>query len=334
MSRLPLRSALVTAAIVVVAASVTACPSAPPPFDGGGSEGEGEGEGDSGDDTLPASSYCEQLVDVFCPFYLRCGRMNVDDLAACRAAFPSSCEAKFEPRFAPLANAGLLSLSAEGLQQCADHLADVPCDEQFFELEGPCAAIWQGHVEAGGACGIDVETFVCAEGTACTLDLSFCGTCETVLPIGATCRTADGSDVDGACGPQALCGDDDVCVARPHTSEACDPSGVPCVLPARCADDGVCREPVVVGVGDACDSSHRCPYFASCDAGTCRGLGGLGDRCVDDGDCEASFCADGTCVALLPGDASCTRSAQCASFRCDDGGHCVGFDPVCVDVGG
>jgi hypothetical protein len=323
--------------IVVLALSIgafAACPSTTPPIDGDAAtdrdDSRGDDEADETDATLPATSYCESLVDVFCPFYLRCGRMNVDDLAACRAAFPASCEAKFEPRFVPLAEAGLLSLSTDGLQACADHLADVGCDEHFFELQGPCAAIWQGHVPAGGVCGIDVETFVCTTGTACTLDLSFCGTCEPVLPVGSVCRTANGEGTDGACGPLAVCGDDDVCVSRPRTNDRCDPQGVPCVLPARCGDDGVCREPAIVSVGDACDIGRRCPYFAACNGGVCRGLGGLGDACVDDGDCEASFCAAGACVALLPADAGCDRPAQCGSARCGDDGVCIGFEPVCV----
>jgi hypothetical protein len=326
--------------VLALTAGAIACPaSAPPPLDdprkdaGPGDDGEGEGEGDGDGDALPATSYCEELVDVFCPFYLRCGRMNVADVEACRAAFPASCEAKFEPRFVPLADAGLLSLSRAGLQACAAHLADVPCDEQFFELQGPCAGIWQGQVAAGGACGLDVETFVCAPGTTCALDLSFCGTCETVLPAGARCR--DGTtDVDGACGPAGVCGDDDVCVARPRTNESCDPDGVPCVLPARCFGDGVCREPAVVGVGEACDVSRRCPYFAACEAGTCVVVDGLGAACVDDGDCEASFCAGGTCVALLPAAAPCLRSTQCGSGRCGDDGACADFAPRCFDDGG
>jgi len=325
--------------VLTLTAGAVACPEAPrppldaPPRDAGPGDGEGEGEDEGESDALPATSYCEELVDVFCPFYVRCGRMNVADVEACRAAFPASCEAKFEPRFVPLAERGLLSLSRAGLQGCAAHLQDVACDEHFFELQGPCAGVWQGHVPAGGACGLDVETFVCAPGTACTLDLSFCGTCETVMPAGARCR--DGSaDVDGACGPGGVCGDDDVCVARPRTNEACDPDGVPCVLPARCGDDGVCREPAVVGVGEACDVSRRCPYFAACASGTCVALEGIGAACVDDSDCEASFCAGGTCVALLPADAPCTRAAQCGSGRCDDDGACADFAPRCVGDSG
>jgi hypothetical protein len=319
--------------VAVVVGTNAACPqSSTPTIDGaGGDEGEGdEGEGDAdAGDALPGDRYCEELVDVFCPFYLRCGRMNVEDLAACRAAFPSSCEAKFEPRFAPLVAAGLLTLSAEGLEACVAHLEDVPCNEQFFELSGPCAAIWRGNVEAGGTCGLDVETFVCAPGTTCTLDLSFCGVCATVLPVGAPCRDANGEPLPGDCGPTAECADDDVCVARPTSGQRCDPDGVPCALPARCADDGVCREPEVVAVGAACDSARRCPYFATCSAGRCAPLVGVGAACVDDGDCEASWCADGVCVELLPGDAVCVRSAQCGSAACVDGA-CKDFAPLCV----
>jgi hypothetical protein len=310
------------------------CPTFPRPLDGDGdgdgkAEGEGEGESDHGQ-PLPASSYCEELVEVFCPFYIRCGRMNVADIDACRAAFPASCEAKFEPRFVPLAAAGLLSLSRAGLQACAAHLAQVRCDEQFFELQGPCAAIWEGHVPAGGTCGLDVETFVCAPGTTCTLDLSFCGTCEPVLPAGAACGDDGAADRDGTCGPLGSCADDGICVARPRTHEPCTSDGIPCVLPARCANDGICREPVVVDVGAACDVNRRCPYFAACEGGVCRPLVGIDAACVDDGDCEASFCSGDRCTALLPAFAPCARDAQCGSGRCGDDGVCAGFPPRCV----
>jgi hypothetical protein len=60
---------------------------------------------------------------------------------------------------------------------------------------------------------------------------------------------------------------------------------------------------------------------------------GPGASCVDDGDCEASFCDANTCTALLPGDAACVRDAQCASARCGENGACAGFEPRCVAEG-
>lgn len=281
---------------------------------------------------LTASDYCESIAPLFCPFYVRCGRMAVDDVDACLAVFAEACEPTFEARFLPLADAGLLSLSAEGLDTCAASLETVACDEQFFELEGDCLGIWEGHVEAGGACGLDAENFVCAPGTTCTLDLSFCGECRTVLALGDVCRVPDGSEdtIAGACGPAAVCGDDDVCVGRPVVNEACGAETPPCALPARCGDDGLCHHPEIVGVGDACDSQHRCPYRSACRDSVCSATAGLGERCLVDGDCDAGACEASVCVELLAAGAACARPTQCARGRCTEG-ICDGFDPICIE---
>jgi hypothetical protein len=312
-------------AVVVIAliGFVAACPASTPSIDLSESEGEGE------DDLyLAATSYCEELATVFCPFYLRCGRLDgVGDIDGCRDAFSVGCEAAFEPRFLPLADAGLVKLSRVGLDACAAHLSDVACGEHFFELEGPCAAIWEGTVPAGGACGLDVETFVCAPGTACTLDLSFCGSCETILDVGATCRVGE-EGVDGACGPRAECGDDDVCVDRPDVAEACASGGPPCTLPARCVE-GVCRHPAIVAVGDACDSQRRCPYGARCASGMCVATTSRGAACAASFECDTGlFCGGGVCSPVIV-DGACVVDEQCASGSCE-AGACVPFATTCT----
>lgn len=310
--------------LVVTAAFCAACTNPGPVIELGDA---GVDTTDAGVDEAPAfqnaADYCELLAPVFCPFYVRCGRMAVDDEAACLAAFAPSCEARFEPRFAPLAAAGSVKLSTSGIETCAAHLETVSCDEQFLELSGPCASVWEGQVPAGGACGLDVETFVCAPGTSCTLDLSFCGVCESVVDVGQAC-SADGL----SCGTTGQC-IDGVCAARPATGEACTADGPSCVLPARCDDAGVCREPAVVDVGDACDSSHRCPYRSTCNAGTCVATVGPGSACDVDSDCDGSFCSAGACTLLRAGGEACDRPAVCGSGVCTDG-VCVAYAPSCT----
>ena len=69
-------------AVVVIALTgfVAACPASTPSIDRSESEGEDNGEDDP---YLAATSYCEELATVFCPFYLRCGRLDgVDDIDA------------------------------------------------------------------------------------------------------------------------------------------------------------------------------------------------------------------------------------------------------------
>lgn len=313
-------------AFVVVVAALAACTAAPI------AEGEGEGEGE--DVELVATDYCEQLAPIFCPFYLRCDRINVDgttdaadELDACIAAFATSCEAGFEPRFTPLADDGLVTLSRAGLDACAAHLDTATCDEQLFELSGPCAGIWEGSVDVGGACGLDAASFVCRPGTTCVIDLSFCGTCDVVLALGDVCRDGD-NDVAGTCGPAASCGDDDVCVARPTVNEACVAGGVPCVAPASCGDDGVCHEPAVVVVGEACDRDRRCGYRARCANAVCVATVGPGGACAVDDDCDAGFCVDDVCVAVHAVGEACSDDREC-STGCIDGA-CAGFVSGCL----
>ena len=49
-----------------------------------------------------AVDYCESIVDFFCPFYLRCGRIAESDLASCRQTFLETCNAVYEPRYVAL----------------------------------------------------------------------------------------------------------------------------------------------------------------------------------------------------------------------------------------
>ncbi len=305
----------VVASVVVFV--VVACP-APPSIAVG--NGEGEGESDGEDDAVPATRYCEELAPIFCPFYLRCGRMAVDDEAACRVAFAESCEAAFEPRFTPLAAAGLLQLTQAGLDACAAHISASSCDEQLLELSGPCAQVWQGNVAAGGACGLDADSFVCAPGTFCALDLSLCGVCEVVRELGTAC-----DDDASACGPAGFC-DGGVCVARGAVGDACSDDSVPCVLPARC-DGAVCREPAVVAVGDACDFAQRCPYRSRCDD-VCVATAGHGGSCATDDDCDAGFCDGGVCVAVFAAGDACVDDVECAAGCADD--VCQEFTSACV----
>jgi hypothetical protein len=68
-----------------------------------------------------------------------------------------------------------------------------------------------------------------------------------------------------------------------------------------------------------------CGAIAKCQPGTskCGVDPKLGEPCSTSADrCQASHCAGGVCVALLPGGSSCVGSNQCDSGRCD-GGLCT-----------
>lgn len=287
--------------------------------DGGGADGDADDDG-----YLPAESYCERIVELFCSFYVRCGRMAVDDAASCREPFLESCNGRYERRYIALEAAGLLRLSAAGVDACSEHLGEVDCNEQLRDLAGPCQTMWEGAQPEGGPCGLDVESFVCAPGTECVLDMSLCGTCERLLPEGASCP------VDGAtCGAAADClvG---TCRVRPRVGDSCL-AGETCELGATCDGSTCVPRTSIVSVGDVCDATHRCPYSARCASGICQPTARLGEPCAIDADCDAGSCDEtGTCVALLDSGSPCERREQCATGACDDG-SCAGLPSACFE---
>ena len=278
--------------------------------------------GTTGDpDPLSASDYCESIVDSFCEFYARCGRMEVASAQACREPFLESCNTVFEPQYVGLEAAGLLTLSAEGLLACEQHLADVECDQQVFELSGPCGALWSGAQSAGERCGLDVEYYVCEPSAACTIGLDFCGTCETVLELGDDC-TPDGT----TCGPEAFC-DTGTCRARVLNGEACTPDDR-CMAGSACIDD-TCQGPTFVGLDEPCDSTRRCRYLTACVAGVCTATARLGDACSDTTPCESGFCDRGLCQAPLDEGATCEGHGACSSGLCIEG-TCAARPSPCI----
>ena len=265
------------------------------------------------EDGRTAADYCESIVDFFCPYYLRCERMAAASVEECRSVFLPACNARFEPSYASLDSAGLLRLSPAGLEACAAHLNDVACEQQLKDLDGPCAAMWQGSQPAGGACGFDIESFVCAPGTACVLDQTFCGTCQALVDDGTRC---DSGEV--TCGPASSC-EDDECVARSLVGESCA-DGARCVLGATCGSDGICAGPSYVAVGEACDFFSRCPYRSECLQGQCRLAVPLGAGCGPTIPCDSGgTCADGLCSDLIAQGDACSRGEQCQTGVCAEG---------------
>ena len=269
---------------------LAACPPAPAPRDAGAA---------AADAGYAATSYCETIVGFFCPFYVRCGRMAVADVDACRAPFLESCEAKYEPVYAALVDAGLLRASAEGVAACRAHLDDVACAEQPLDLDGPCAGMWVGTQPAGASCGFDVESFVCDPTTTCVLGLDLCGTCRTVVPLDAAC----GGDLDVACARDATCSDG-ACVARTRSAAT------------------------YVDEGDACDFERRCRYLNRCVDGRCARQGLLDEACGPAG-CASGWCDDGTCAPLRDEGDACAASAECRTACVDDA--CRGVPSSCFE---
>ncbi len=272
-------------------------------------------------DALLVDGYCEALVEPFCAFYLRCGRMAVTTQVECRTAFLETCNARYERQYAALAAAGLLELSPAGVQACAAHLATVPCDQQPRDLDGPCRGIWIGRQGTGEPCGLDVESFVCDPTSECVLTLSLCGTCRTLLASGASCPSGEAT-----CGTAASCVGG-TCQPRGKAGEACD-SNTPCVVGAKCAS-GTCQAPATVKLGEACDADHRCPYLTTCVGGKCQKNARLDESCDAQTRFDGGWCDGGTCRPLLDKGAPCSQAAACLSGRCA-GGSCGGLPGPCL----
>lgn len=275
------------------------------------------------EDVVPASEYCESIVDFFCPYYLRCGRMAADSVDVCRGVFLEACNARFEPSYVSLEAAGLLVLSRQGLAACDGHLSDVACDEQLLDLDGPCADMWRGQQPAGAACGFDIESFVCAPGTACTLDVTFCGVCESVVADGERCDLAGVT-----CTRESTC-EDGECKPRKRIGESCA-AGERCLLGALCADDLTCRGPSYSSVGEACDFENRCPFRSECVGGTCALAVGQGDACNEGTPCDSGgFCQGAVCVELVAQGGACEQGAQCETGVCVEGASCSVLPSAC-----
>lgn len=257
---------------------------------------------------VDAAEYCETIAPFFCQYYLRCDRMaGVDDAASCEAAFLSSCNDGFEQRYVDLAHIGLIRLSRAGLDACAAHLDNVACAQQIRDLDGPCAQMWEGTLDEGAACGIDVEGFICRPGTACVLDLTFCGTCEAGAALGEPCTThgdcfGDTQCVAGACRARALPG------------EPCD-DDVRCVVGATCTNN-TCLGPAVVPLGGDCDRARHCAYKSTCQGGVCVEQPLIGEPCAPLIGCASGICEGATCAPRRDAGAACTTHDQCRSRQC------------------
>lgn len=274
----------------------------------------------TGSDRIPANDYCETIADSFCDFYLRCDRMVVASNAECHDTFLETCNARYEARYVDLETAGLLTLSRAGVDACAAHLATVTCEEQPSDLLGPCGSMWIGTSAPGDACGVDVESFVCAPGATCVLDLSFCGTCQVAAARGEACTA------DVRCGPEDVC-IEGTCVARGLPGQACDDTHV-CISGGACTA-GKCVVPAIVGEGEACGSSRRCAYNSFCDSGECKRSSLLGGPCTADRECASGRCESAKCVPLHAAGDACASAAVCSSAYCS-GGQCASLPTTCI----
>lgn len=265
---------------------------------------------DVGEVSLAPGDYCETIVDFFCPYYVRCGRMGgVQEVERCREVFVETCNSVYEPYYTALAEEGWLELDPQGIEACRQHLAGVQCQAQLQDLDGGCGQMWRGLRPVGAACGLGLESFVCQEGATCRIGTDFCGTCVAAGGVGEPC--AEGN----SCATGAACVEGS-CVARSAPGQPCS-AQQPCVVGASC-EEGVCRGFSVVGLGDACDRALRCPYKSECVQGFCVEAALQGEPCTEAG-CASGVCAQGVCEAPVQVGGPCREDAQCLSGLCAQG---------------
>ena len=266
---------------------------------------------------LEPEQYCELAAAVFCPYYVRCGRMAVNTESECLAAFIPACNSRFEPTYIAVARRGSLKLSNAGLSACKAHLADVPCEKQIFDLDLGCADMWVGTGPEGAPCGPGIESFVCATGTTCVLGTSLCGTCQSTAPNGTFCD----ADNQARCEKNAHCYNG-VCVARPGGGEPCEPSGVPCVLGTSCVEGNAgytCMGRPWAAPGEACGQQAQCQYKSECIGGICAHTSLVGEPCENQS-CAAGYCANtNTCQEMQDEGEPCSSPIQCRTSVCASG---------------
>jgi hypothetical protein len=276
----------------------------------------------SADGHPTASDYCERIVGFFCGFYLRCGRIAETSVEGCRRSFLETCNEVYEPRYGALEHAGLVTLSAPGIAACEAHLSAVPCEQQLLDLAGPCGGMWQGQSPAGSPCGLDIESFVCDQGSTCRLDLSLCGECVKAAKTGGAC---DGTvHCASASGDRCVGG---LCVAPSPPGGDCTDRG--CIPGARC-EGGTCVAREYVKVGSPCDATHRCVNGSQCLAGACVRSALLGEACAENTPCASGHCDQGgTCESFKAPGAPCSTKDECLSGRCE-GGSCGALISGCL----
>lgn len=292
----------------------------------------------TGTASLEVSVFCNQLLDEYAAWRIRCLGGSLDAARAWLGA-----EGLCEDVVASVA-AGRLRYEPSAARSCLQAIAAAAGCSGFDD--GPCRAALAGRMALGDPCYLDMLTDECAAGTFCerptvpVAEVCPSGVCRAEGVLGANCMN------DEECARYSLtwlhpypswqCGGPGRgCTTLASVGEPCGPGSAKysCQEPAVCGDDGTCQQPpssgpcltLRCGAGTSCigwgpDStgtcepvrsvggpcgpkSYECGWFLRCsEAGVCMDFPRPGEPCDESmpefSDCLAGRCVGGICKRL------------------------------------
>ncbi|HWE28697.1 MAG TPA: hypothetical protein VHB97_11890, partial [Polyangia bacterium] len=237
--------------------------------------------------------------------------------------------------------------------QCIDAVNASRCDaSDSGQWQLRCSTLLYQPKQANAAVclsGVECTSSYCAHGNSSTTMLPLpdgcSGTCQSISPTGAACKT------DEQCGPNSFCDNSNEdgnvptnnCVAYLGVGDDCSTTTV--INPKQTCNPGttycpifgtaVCTAPVTSGAqGDACDPTQAFADVPPCQAGLFCAVNGT----MDGATCQPKIASGQPCNGNATLD---SQGLELLDNQCVDGTACFSFDqdPVntagtCVTYGG
>jgi hypothetical protein len=288
-------------------AACTSCSSSSGKGFAGSSSGGDSGSGSSsGGSNVSLMQACQDFAHATCTQANTCSPFTT----AIAYGNETTCEARSLLACMPLVGPNGSSLTAGGIEQCAQAITPETCAE-FLDNNQPSACNFQGTLGEGAPCGTGSQ---CSSGY-CRLALgSTCGTCATRAGAGQA-----GPDGGAACVSDADCQANLLCAAGQCVAAAMSGMGCsatqPCLRTLACiatsadAGTGTCQTPVMVG--------GACINATDCDGATGAVCDTTKKMCVAAGQAMATQ----SCGIVNNQLVYCTGGSICGNFmKVDDAG--------------
>ncbi len=346
---------VLSAAVVVCAASLLACGGAPGNGDGGGGSGgsqDGGGanggsggaggaggsgaSGGSGGGAPPAGSVGEFSIKVataYCNWLKACGKLDDTELDVCLASNLRSTGYSFNTFVVDKVNAGTMTFVSSKSAACLAAIPTQPCKKGNV-LPAECS----GVVVASGMAGVPCEASSdCGATGYCPTGATTCRSCVALGSTGTTCTSATQCQAGLRCitngGGMSAC-------SAPRAAGGVCGSSLDCTDAGYCAtfDGGTRTCTPYQGVDSPCSTSFLNPL--TCAPGTlcltfdggsawggkagqfCSAYRSSGQPCTSvtecgpTGLCPAQDGGPQTCVARAADGQPCTKASDCVSNKC------------------